>query len=406
LRGIDPRATVEASMRRASTSAPRGPAWRSPRGFAAALVAVGLALVGAPARAEEEVRILLASGKKQVSLEGERLAFYDGDAGDRVAWGPLVEGGRAIADDGKVVIEARGLKLDAPRAEGRRLYVESESGVRVEGRLYLGRVTLELDPKKGTLVVINRLPMETYLLGLVGAEMNPDWPLEALKAQAVAARTYALQRRMMMRAADKPYDMEATVLSQVYLGADKIRPSVIEAVVATRGEVVAYKHRLVEALFHSTCGGTTVAANEVFGNAVPYLSPAKCPWCKESNRSKWTLVLPLEKLGKVLERHKLVRGKLKKLERSDVRGPLWATVGNKRQRLSPKEVRQALGYMVMLSERFTAEVDGKNVEFTGVGFGHGVGMCQWGAKGQADRGLSHREILEHYYVGAEVKRIY
>jgi stage II sporulation protein D len=394
-------------MRRASTSTPRVSAGRIARAsWALAAFAAGLALAAAPARAEEEVRILLASGKKQVSLEGERLAFYDGDAGDRVAWGPLVDDGRAVAADGKVAIEARGLKLDAPRPEGRRLYVESESGVRVEGRLYLGRVTLELDPKKGTLVVINRLPMETYLLGLVGAEMNPDWPLEALKAQAVAARTYALQRRMMMRAADKPYDMEATVLSQVYLGADKIRPSVIEAVVATRGEVVAYKHRLVEALFHSTCGGTTVAANEVFGNSVPYLSPAKCPWCKESNRSRWTLVLPLEKLGKILERHKLIRGKLKKLERGDVRGPLWATVGSKRQRLSPKEVRQALGYMVMLSERFTAEVDGKDVEFAGVGFGHGVGMCQWGAKGQADRGLSHREILEHYYAGAEVKRIY
>ncbi|MFO0728858.1 MAG: SpoIID/LytB domain-containing protein [Myxococcota bacterium] len=379
--------------------------WGMP--LAAMLALLALVAWATPAAAEEEVRILLASGKAVVRIEAPGLAIYDGKTGDRVATATGKGRAELVPAGGGV-----GLKGPEVRAEAEgpfdRLFVESEHGVRVEGRLYLGRITVEREAKKGSLIVINRLPLETYLLGIVGSEMSPEWPLEALKAQAVAARTYALERHMMMQAADRPYDLEATVLSQVYQGAERIRPSVVTAVVSTRGEVLSYRHQLAQALFHSTCGGKTVSAERAFGNRVPYLVPEPCPWCRDSTRYRWSMSLVLDKLEKQLQKAGLLsgKGKLSALERGTTEGSLLATVGKKTVELSAKQVRAALGYMVMMSDRFTATTTEGRVEIEGVGFGHGVGMCQWGARGQAERGLGHVEILEHYYRGAEVKRIY
>jgi len=363
------------------------------------LLAVLAALLPRAARAEEEVRIAIVAGKAKVRVAATKLAVYDGDSGDRVYW----------SEDGTADVRATptGVEIEG-KARGRRLIVEGEPGVRVEGRLYLGRIAVEREAGGKTVIAINRLPLETYLLGIVGSEMSPEWPAEALKAQAVAARTYALQRRMMMRAADKPYDLESTVLSQVYEGAERIRPTVVAAVVATRGEVISYKHRLAEALFHSTCGGTTVSAREAFGNSVPYLVPQKCKWCNQSNKYRWSLALTLDKVTKALRASKLIGPKatVDALSRKDPSGPVLVTIGKKQEKLSAKAVRASLGYMVVLSDRFTATSGKKDTALEGMGFGHGVGMCQWGAKGLSDRGMSHKEILEHYYSGAEVKRIY
>ncbi len=372
-------------------------------GLAVCLVA---GLSGQAARAEEEVRIALVAGKPKITVAAQKLAIYDGEAGERLAWtgdGTAV----LVATDKGVEITGADLRFDGRRTSAQ-LMIEGDPGVRVEGKLYLGRIAISREGTAKTLIAINRLPLETYLLGIVGSEMSPEWPMEALKAQAVAARTYALQRRMMMRAADRPYDMEATVLSQVYEGAERIRPSVVAAVVGTHGEVIAYKHRLAEALFHSTCGGRTVSAREAFGNAVPYLIPRACPWCKESARYRWSMVVTLDRLTKALRAAKLIgpRATVDALARPDASGAVVVTLGKKKEKLSAKKVRAAIGYTVISSDRFTAVTSGKSVSFEGMGFGHGVGMCQFGAKGLADRGMSHREILEHYYEGARVKRAY
>lgn len=368
-----------------------------------------IAALSFPAAAEEEVRILLANGKASVRIEASGLAIYDGASGERIATTSGRGRAEVVPDGAGVLLKGAELIPDGSGpARAERVFVESEHGVRVDGRLYLGRITVERDAKKPTLVVINRLPLETYLLGIVGSEMSPEWPIEALKAQAVAARTYALERHMMMQAASRPYDLEATVLSQVYQGAERIRPSVVTAVVSTRGEVLSYRHQLAQALFHSTCGGKTVSARQAFGNAVPYLVPETCPWCRDSTRYRWSLSLDLGKAEKQLVKAGLLpaKGGLSALERGSAEGSLVATVGKKKVELSAKQVRAAIGYMVMMSDRFTAKTVGTRVELEGLGFGHGVGMCQWGARGQAERGLSHVEILTHYYRGAEVKRIY
>ena len=350
--------------------------------------------------AEQEVRISLSSNQTKVSFSAEGLAVFELATGERLGFG------RGTA---RLSVERRGGRLNLSGAVEKKglggVVVESENGLRVDGRLFLGRVTVRPDARSG-LEVVNRLPLETYLLGIVGSEMNPSWPIEALRAQAVAARTYAMDRRMKMRAANKPFDMDATVLSQVYTGAERITDSVISAVESTRGEVLSHRYMLVEALFHSTCGGHTAPAGSVFNHHVPYLLGRACAWCKESNRYRWSIEMKLDEVSKRLQRAGLVKGAVKSFNRARLRAPIEVVVGSSKKVLHAREVRAALGYGELYSQEFSAETRGGAVRFSGRGFGHRVGMCQWGAKGLADRGSTYKEILSHYYADSRVKRIY
>ncbi len=308
-----------------------------------------------------------------------------------------VSGGRLTARGPK------GLQLKGARS----VLVEATDAVGVESGIYFGRIEIRADPKhRGRLIAINRLPLETYLLGIVGSEMSPRWPLEALKAQAVAARTYAMQRRAMMRAAGRPYDLASSVISQVYKGAERIRPSVIEAVKQTRGEVISYRHDLIEALFHSTCGGRTVAAKEAFGGQVAYLVPQTCKWCTDSNRYRWKLALPLAEVSKRLSAAGLTRGTVRSLQRTKGAARVQVRDARGTRGLKPRSVRKALGFSKLYSERFSVQTRSSKVRFEGMGFGHGVGMCQWGAHGQAAAGRTYRDILSHYYPTTRIRRLY
>lgn len=369
--------------------------------FTVRAAAVCLLLGGSgTALAEDEVRISIADRARSVVVAGDRLSIFDGESGDRLyAWSG---GGTAQIRRGgpglQVVAGAKAV------AAAKRLLVEAVDSVRVDQGVYFGRI--EVRVHRGRILVINRLPLETYLLGIVGSEMSPAWPIEALKAQAVAARTYAVQRRMMMRAANRPYDLESSVLSQVYNGAERIRPSVIRAVKETRGEVLAFTHDVVQALFHSTCGGRTVSAKAAFGREVPYLKPRRCKWCRQSSRHRWSLEIPLSEMSMKLRRARLAKHELTGVSRASETNLVRLEEGRRKRQVSPKKVRRAVGYGELYSTRFTAETKGHTVHIHGRGFGHGVGMCQWGAKGMAEAGRSYRQILGYYYRGVRLKRIY
>jgi len=356
------------------------------------------------ARAEEELRIALTSGVASVKVGGKGLSLFDGERGRRLA---------SFAGDASLVIASAGGKLEAKGggavnlAGARRVFVEAEEAVRVDSGVYFGRVEIGPDPRRsGRLLVVNRLPLETYLLGIVGSEMSPAWPLEALKAQAVAARTYAMQRRAMMRAAARPYDLASTVISQVYKGAERIRPSVVEAVKQTRGEVMSYRHDLVEALFHSTCGGRTVSAADAFGGEVDYLEPVSCEWCRASGRYRWKISFSLAEISKRLRGAGLAKGAVRDVSRGGGDAKVRLRDGGGRRSIEPRALRKALGFGKLFSERFTVSTQGGRAHFEGRGFGHGVGLCQWGAHGQASSGRSYRQILAHYYPRTRLKRLY
>lgn len=363
-------------------------------------------LLGAarPALAEEEVRISLLSGPKRVRVSGKALRLYDADSGARLA----AFSGQAEATlslNGKKVAIDSGKKTRRRWGKRPRILVQAEGAIALENTFYFGR--LEVSVGKKGLFVINRLPLETYLLGIVGAEMNPTWPLEALKAQAVAARTYAMERRVRMRALGRPYDLESTVISQVYKGAGRIRPGVIQAVKQTRGQVMAYDHRLIEALFHSTCGGVnTVSSAEAFGGELPYLQPVRCKWSDESPYRNWSASFKLREVERRLRARRLIRGRLRWVQRRQRDDWVRVRAGNKTYRIKPKKLRSLLGSRKLYSTRFSARTSGGKLHISGHGFGHGVGMSQYGALGMAKAGKSYRQILHYYYTNIRIQRIY
>jgi stage II sporulation protein D len=308
------------------------------------------------------------------------------------------------------------------------------------------RGTLVLRAEGEGLQAINRLPLESYLMGVVGSEMPNSWPLAALQAQAVASRTYALQQ---LRPA-APYDLMATVASQVYKGVESESASVREAVASTHAEVLMHGERLINAVFHSSSGGLTENSGDLWSRQLPYLvsvpdDDAISPVSRwEKTFSPEALRQAFEEIGGALTIQPLETSKTGRLRRARVIGPrgeLVLTGSALRERLGlrstlvrfrfePAERTSAGEAMAdgltppppVLGERSSQEAGSPlstaapanllslaapspamRLVAEGRGYGHGVGMSQWGAYALALRGKSHEDILRHYYRGAELR---
>ncbi|NOZ87105.1 MAG: SpoIID/LytB domain-containing protein [Deltaproteobacteria bacterium] len=250
------------------------------------------------------------------------------------------------------------------------------------------------------------ISMESYLERVVSAETWPGWHIEALKAQAVASRSYALRKLLHAKGG---FDLKATVQDQVM--SKKVRPDAVQAVRLTRGLVLTYKGVPIRALFHSTCGGKTTYAERVWpGEGVPYLRPVECHYCEISPRFLWQSRVPVGKARKKLARLGLSPGspiKIEPLDPDEAGRCSKVRLGGKDGIIVPvQKLRKVLGFDVLRSAIFSAKVKDGYLVLEGRGAGHGVGMCQWGAEGMARKGKNFREILEHYYPGTRIRRAY
>jgi len=272
----------------------------------------------------------------------------------------------------------------------------------VGGRMFRGKVEVILSGKG--LTAVNALHIEEYVRGVINKEIMPGWHIEAKKAQAVLARTYAVHRKVM-RPRTALYDLDPTVLDQVYGGLEKEDLTANKAVAETRGEILSYNDLPAEIYFHSTCGGRTASAKEVWGAAVPYLVPVKCDHCKNSSLYRWTRSLDAGEVSKKLAAAGFNVGKLKKVsvEKGDLR---VAAVSVNGKRIEVNQFRKAVGYTTVYSNDFTVTLSGGKLTLSGKGFGHGVGACQYGMAGMAQAGKNWREILQHYLPGAEIRKMY
>jgi stage II sporulation protein D len=272
--------------------------------------------------------------------------------------------------------------------------------VRCVGQAVRGQI--EVRRGQTGLVAINVLPLEDYLAAVLGSEMSPSFPFEALKAQAVAARTYAVQRKI--EAWGRPYHLGATVLHQVYAGVKQEDRRTREAVEATRGEVMTHHMAPIEAYFHSSCGGRTESGLEALGRSLSYLASVVCP-CGETLQTAWSgsfvaadfKGLLAGSLSDVTVLERTPTGRARRVQLLSSSGKRIVTGG---------ELRRTVGYLRLKSLSFESEGRGPSVRLTGKGFGHGAGLCQWGAKAYAEKGWDYRRILDHYYTGAELKRMY
>ena len=280
----------------------------------------------------------------------------------------------------------------------------------LDGRRYRG--ALELRHKGGGLTAVNIVPVDDYLRSVVPEEMPVDWPAEAIKAQSVAARSFALASRG--RHAGESYDLCTTTHCQLYSGTAAEKSASNAAIKATRGEVLTYGGKPIEALFHTDSGGMTENSEDVWGSHVPYLRAAKdtptktMPWTKTISRADLERKLAAKghDIGKVrsLALSPLAIGRAAKDRTASGRVKTMTVKGTKgTATLSGTTWRSLLG---LKSTLFDAKLAKDMVTFTGYGSGHGLGISQWGAERMAAKGKSYADILHHYYTGITLQQLY
>jgi stage II sporulation protein D len=253
---------------------------------------------------------------------------------------------------------------------------------------------------------IREIPLEEYVAGVVAGEMPPDFPPEAQKAQAVAARTYALVRKIEAEAAGRKRHVGASVLFQVYAAAPPGSPA-RAAAEATRGEVLVRGMEPVEAYFHSACGGRTERGADALGRDLDYLVPVECGRCGTSPRARWSIAVPADELGRAAGLEGAATSAAV-VERTGTGRAARVEVASARRKVAypATELRRRLGWSRLPSLAFDVRAEGGAFVFDGRGAGHGAGLCQWGAAGFAREGRTYAEILVHYYPGTELRRLY
>ena len=280
------------------------------------------------------------------------------------------------------------------------LIIEPQNGgyVWIGDRWYRGKTRLIREGK--TITAINHVDLEEYLYSVVGAEAVSSWPIEALKAQAVAARSYALYKRNSQ--VNDIYDVDTTVGTQVYKGLDTEYTTTHQAVDSTVGQIMTYNDRAILAAFHSSSGGHTENVEDVWSSPLPYLR-AVVDYDHQAPVFEWQQRFPISRIKSLVAGIGNIRGLQPvrmtprgRIIAMEVTGDLGTAT------VSGKQIREALK---LRSTLFRMSTDGNNIQVSGRGYGHGLGMSQWGAYYLAQQGVNYQQILAHYYQNASLAKI-
>lgn len=352
-----------------------------------------------------KIRILVQREKPQVQVSVPAAFEVFDDQGRLIKRGAKLEGAT-------VRPVGQGIQWWNQIVPTRFLVVKSMgNGIRVGAvGIYRDEILIYRNPK-GSLDVISRLKLDDYLKGVIPFEGNPKWALESLKAQAVASRTFALTKMLARR--DEEYDVSSGFMSQVYAGKQIENERTNQAVDATRGEVLFYKGKLFPAYFHSTCGGATTAADLVW--RVKPLAPlggVECKFCQRSPHYKWeatvTPAVIKEKLAKQEMPVSEVLGiRTDKIDRTGRAHKLVIQSTWAEKTVDADAFRVWVDPMRLKSNLITKirTNDAGAFLFKGKGWGHGVGLCQYGMKYLGEIGYGYQEILGYYYPGAQVAKL-
>ncbi len=301
---------------------------------------------------------------------------------------------------------------------------KDDRGIWYKNRRYAGELRVSLNDQK--LQIINHLKLEKYLKSVVGSEMPKEFPLAALQAQAIAARTYALK----LLGKNEFFDIHSTQASQVYLGLEAETAKINRAVRSTRSLALFYKNELIDAVFHSSSGGRTENSGQVWKYQLPYLKSV-IDYDQNSTKYRWTNKFTSAELENIFSDlggvngfqiiEKSNTGRVLKIRLHGTNGNKIITGKNLRERLQLNSTKFEFDLkFIPINLENKLSFDNKRVdEFAiqplpsipenyvllveGYGAGHGVGMSQWGAKSMAERGSSFRKILKHYYTDIQIK---
>lgn len=277
---------------------------------------------------------------------------------------------------------------------------------------------IQINVYRGAKKVIETYSLEEYVRGVVAAEMPSSFELEALKAQAIAARTYIVKKIIYKEFTDVPNGamVTDTVKHQVFLSEEELVSNwglsypdkvskINQAINETNGQVIVYQGKPIDALFFSTSNGLTENSEDYWIREVPYLRSVTSAWDLESPKYLASKKIPFTEIEKKLNIDTSIMVSsgqkwIEILETSEGKSVKKIKIGDKI--MSGREVREAFN---LNSSTFTIEVTGKEVIFSTKGYGHGVGMSQYGANGMAKEGRTAQEILKYYYTGVDIKNI-
>ena len=276
--------------------------------------------------------------------------------------------------------------------------ISSDSPIYVDKikRNYGGSISFRVNNKK--LDIVNRVDMDEYLKGVLPKEMSPSFPMESLKAQALCSRSFAINN--YNKFIKNGYNLDDTTRSQVYYGKDVEEKTTNKAVEETIGQVIKYDGKVAETIFCASSGGYTVASSEAWGgNSVPYLISKEDPYSVHP----W--------------KYELKNSDLKKLNLSDVFSVsldynnsnrvnnLTFSTSKGDVKIKATDFRNKIGNTIIKSTLFDVNVIGNKVFVSGKGYGHGVGMSQYGAVEMAKKGSNYKDIIEFYFPGTNIEKI-
>lgn len=368
--------------------------------------AMNLASSGSAGSAPEEgwsipqdttIRVLLAENEERLAVTADKPLTLSGTLSGKVFASGIKNATLSVAD-GKIRVNGKIWNRPEPltiKAEGMHLALNDTR--------YRGCLVILADDNR--LSAVNHLDIEEYLYGVVPCEVPYTWPKQALMAQAVAARTYALH--IKQKSLEKSYDVRATTASQVYGGFDAEKIPARVAVDQTRGQVLTYNGKLIVAYFHANSGGYTERPENVWGARVPYLKDQPDSYSKNAPGSTWEYFLPYSEAIDRLRRFGVDAGNIKTVQlgqrtRSGRIREVTVVSDSGPQKIAANNFRLAIGGSRLKSTCFEAVLNETGILFQGSGYGHGVGMSQWGARQMALQGHDYTSILNQYYSGTQV----
>lgn len=341
------------------------------------------------------LRVRVDGGGGAITLAADTVRVWD------------VDGRLAAEASGNVSLGAIGdqVRIDGKKTLGNAVDVAGLPELRMGKQRIGGRV--RVTARNGQILAVAVVPLETYVAAVISRESPQLFHPEALKAQAVATRTYAVSS--MRKPRDPAYDVVGSVEDQVFEGIDDVAELFRDAARETSGLVLLYGGEPARTVFHSTCGGRTETAANAWGKDVPYLKSVVCEDCSGSPAYRWEYRMSAAEGRRVARAMGIpakedLRISITELTSTGRAARVKLLSGGVARETQAAEFRKTAGYSRVRSLWMTIEPAGGGWLAKGRGYGHGVGMCQYGANGMAKAGKGFREILARYYPGAEPAR--
>ena len=419
-------------------------------------IALVIAFWVAPVQAaslEQTIRVGILSNQEHVLISSDtNFAMLNGETGQWIAHLDAGEKATITVEEGSITINGKKTKDVTSNIikviDFSLLTFKDNDGhyFEVNKKQYRGNIDIHLTHGKTGLTIVNTLPIEQYLDGVIASEMPSSWHLEALKAQTVAARTYALYNLNKHQGDD--YDVCATTDCQVYGGLGSESPQVSKAVDETAGQVIMNQGKVIPAYFHSSSGGYTENSENVWGTYQPYLR-GTIDYDQKSPQYKWEKKLTVSELQAAMNKAGYTIGNIKAIELAPLtdkpmsnpergvsgRVKVIQFIGSTSSaKLTGEQLRKILdlkstlfdvavsapnllpirGQSLNTDKKGVHQMSGKSNEtivISGFGWGHGLGLSQWGAKAMAEQGPQgdttyFKEILKHYYQGTTIEKVY